>query len=156
MDWTKRALHLLETLADSVAGFDHIGAHSHYFDFYAFCEHHADERGHLLRRLRHALEAQGIHPETQGTILGSAHRLFIDLRTALTSGNLAIIEELVRGETFLATRTDAMLDDEGLPPKIYDVGREVRANVSRSLLDLQAMQDHARLGWGAATFKRTS
>lgn len=154
MVWSKRIFSLLETLADSIDGYDHVGENSHYFDFYAFCEHHADERRKLFRELRRALKARGLDHETHGTILGSAHRLFIDLRTALSSGNLAIIEELLRGEEFLAARADAFLEEEGLPPEIYELGRLTRTNITLSLRDLRAMQDHARLGWAAATFQR--
>lgn len=151
--WNAGAAHLLETLTDSMAGYDHVGEHAHRFGFYAFCEHHATERAQLLHSYRRLMERRAGQAERHGSILGTAHRLFLDFRAALSSGDLAVIEELIRGESFLASRIDRLLEQDDTPQDIASLGRKLRAHVSQSLLDLQAMQDHARQGQNAKAFR---
>lgn len=152
-NWTKDGTRLLETLADSLAGFDHVAEHAHRFDFYAYCEHHAVQRRKMVLECRRVMREHGSFQTIHGTALGSAHRLFLDIRGALDSGVVAILEELIRGETFLASRADAMLDHDHLPEDLYDIVRQIRADISQSLLDLKAMHSHAGKGFAADSFR---
>lgn len=151
-----KALNLLETLADSMAGYDHVGEHAHRFGFYVFCERHVAERAELLRAYQRLLRVAGGQPDKRRSLLGTAHRLFLDFRVALSSGDLAIIEELIRGETFLATRIDTLLEEQDMPPEIARLHRQLRIHVGQSLLDLHAMRIHARQGGHAGGFRPLS
>lgn len=152
-DWIRSGEHLLETLADSRAGFDHVAEHAHRFDFYSYCEHYAVERTELAREFRRLMQAYSSAPPVHGTALASAHRLYLDMRSALDSGVLTVLHELARGENFLASRVDALLDHDGLPAEIYDIVRLIRTNISQSLLDLEAMRSHASKGFAAGSFR---
>ncbi|MBD3759291.1 PA2169 family four-helix-bundle protein [Rhizorhabdus sp.] len=151
--WIHIGENLLETLADSLAGFDHVAEHAHRFDFYSYCEHYAVQRAQLTRELSRALKQHGSKLSAHGTVLGSAHRLFLDIKGALDSGVITVLDELMRGETFLASRTDAMLEQDGLPDDIYEIVRLIRTNASQSLLDLTAMRSHASKGFAAGSFR---
>lgn len=151
--WIRTGEHLLETLGDSLAGFDHVAEHSHRFDFYSYCEHYAVQRAQLTREFNRAMKQQGSTAPVHGTVMGSAHRLYLDIRAALDTGVIAVLEELLRGETFLASRTDAMLEHDGLPAGIYEIVRQIRTNVSQSMLDLKAMHSHAVKGFAAGSFR---
>lgn len=151
--WVRSAEHLLETLDDSLTGFDHVAENSHRFDFYSYCEHYAIERRELTRDLRYGMRKLGHSVPAHGTILGSAHRLYLDLRGTFDSGIVTALEELIRGETYLAARADAVLEHDGLPPRIYETVRLIRANISRSLLDLTGMHHHAGTGFAAGSFR---
>lgn len=151
--WIHSGKRLLETLADSLAGFDHVAEHAHRFDFYTYCEHYAVQRSQLARNFRGAMKQHGRKLFVQGTVLGSAHRLYLDIKGALDSGVIPVLDELIRGETFLASRTDAMLEHNGLPDDIDEIVRLIRTNISESLLDLKAMHSHASKGFAAGSFR---
>ncbi|ARR54262.1 hypothetical protein HY78_12910 [Rhizorhabdus wittichii DC-6] len=151
--WMRSGERLLETLADSLTGFDHVAEQAHRFDFYSYCEHYAVQRGQLARTFKGVMKQRGSKLPIHGTVLGSAHRLYLDIRGALDSGVVAVLEELLRGETFLASRADATLEHEGLPDDIYEIVRLIRANTSQSLLDLKAMLSHASKGFAAGSFR---
>ncbi len=151
--WMHSAEHLLETLADSLAGFDHVAEHAHRFDFYSYCEHYAVQRAKLKSELGRGLKQHGSKLSAHGTILGSAHRLYLDIKGALDSGVITVLNELMRGETFLASRTDAVLEQDGLPDDIYEIVRLIRTNASQSLQDLTAMHSHASKGFAAGSFR---
>lgn len=151
--WAKSAEHLLEILGDSLIGFDHVAEQSHRFDFYSYCERYVIARRELVGDFRFIMSELGHAVSAHGTMLGSAHRLYIDLRGAFDSGIVTALEELIRGETYLAARADAVLEHERLPLQIYETVRLIRANVSQSLLDLTVMHSHAGTGFTAGSFR---
>ncbi len=63
---------LVETVMDSVAGYEHIASHTYGFGWYNYCEMHALERQRLAIALRRAVEAYGGHTEQHGMLLGTA------------------------------------------------------------------------------------
>lgn len=77
----------------------------------------------------------------------------MDLKSAFDSGVLSVLDELLRGERFLAARSDDLLRHDGLPTDIYDIARLIRANVSQSLLALEAMHSHTTKGFAAGSFR---
>lgn len=105
------ALSVIEMLADSAAGYAHVGEHAHGFKLYAFCEHQAMMRDKAAKSLAAHMHIRGWQTNAHGTLLGSAHRLFIDLRVALGYSHDAVIRELHRGETFLWNKIDNALSE---------------------------------------------
>lgn len=131
---------LLETLADSVAGFEHVAGHVHQYGFYAFCERRAGDRARLLAALRQKAHALKGRSAPHGTLLGSAHRLLLDLRTALGMNEKAVIEELVRGEAFLIHHIDQYLEAGHCPSEdVWDLVCAIRADVARTLFELEGL-----------------
>ena len=135
--WHTSATELLEALADSIAGFDFMISHAHHFDFYALCALRMVERKALLKRIRMAMHAQGLATDLHGTLLGAAHRLFIDLRTALQGGEKPLIVELLRGETFLADRTHEFAFHEHMPAELRNLGLELENSIAHLISDLE-------------------
>jgi len=123
------AFSVIETLADSAAGYAHVGEHTREFKLYAFCEHQAALRDKAAKSFTVHMYARGWQTEAHGTLLGSAHRLFIDLRVALGHSHDAVIRELHRGETFLRTKADTALSegrfDRSLSDDLQRLSREV-------------------------------
>lgn len=138
---------LVETVADSVAGYEHIASHTHGFGWYSYCEMHALERQRLAVTLRRAIEAHGGHADSQGTILGSAHRLFLDLKSALLDSEQSVVEELLRGERFLADQIRKAHRDAGaLPTDIEEILVTLYRNVQSSLGELAALRKRIERG----------
>jgi len=137
----------VETVMDSVAGYEHIASHTHGFGWYSYCEMHALERQRLATALRRAIEAHGGHAELHGTLLGSAHRLFLDLKAALLNGEQSAVDELLRGERFLADHIRKAHRDAGtLPPDIEDIIATLYRNVQSSIGELAALRKRIERG----------
>jgi uncharacterized protein (TIGR02284 family) len=72
------------------------------------------ERRQVASTLQQRVRLLGGDPEEEGTILASAHRMFVNLRTSLTSNdNKAVIDEVERGEDHIKSKfEDAMKDKD--------------------------------------------
>lgn len=86
-------------------------------------------------------------PDSSGTVTGALHRVFVDLKTAITSrDNLAVLEECERGEDTAVTAYEEALREE-LPDNV------------RVLLEQQyegAKQNHNRVRQLRDTAKQSS
>lgn len=79
------------------------------------------QRGAMVRDLQKHVAEQGGAPEASGTILGGAHRFFVDLKsTVLGRDRAAIIQEVERGETEAVRRYEQALDKD-LPAHLASV-----------------------------------
>ncbi len=82
-----------------------------------------EEREDMIEGLDGCLADLGQAPDAGGTMLGAAHRLFFDLRTAISGRDReAILREIVRGESVLEESYDATIR-AGLPPAIHNIVR---------------------------------
>lgn len=84
----------------------------------------AAQRGAMVRELQKFVAEQGGAPESSGTVLGGAHRVFIDLKTAvLGRDRRAILQEVERGESEAIRRYEQALEVE-LPNHLHDAVAE--------------------------------
>lgn len=75
----------------------------------------ASEREAMVGTLRQQVSALGGNPEDDGSILAGAHRMFVDLKSAVTGkDNQAVINEVERGEDYIKAKFKAALADDGL------------------------------------------
>lgn len=129
-------LSVAETIADSIAGYAHVGERVHAFGLYAYCEHQAVERGKHARSLERLIQERGWHCDARGTLLGSAHRLFIDLKLAIAHGEEAVLRELHRGESFLLDKIETTLARARLDPGLADALRTIAQAVREAVAEL--------------------
>ncbi|UEM21753.1 PA2169 family four-helix-bundle protein [Skermanella mucosa] len=79
------------------------------------------QRGAMVRDLQKHVAEQGGAPEASGTMLGGAHRFFVDLKSAVMGRDrAAIIQEVERGETEAVRRYEQALDKD-LPTHLASV-----------------------------------
>ncbi|EWY37434.1 hypothetical protein N825_17645 [Skermanella stibiiresistens SB22] len=79
------------------------------------------QRGAMVRDLQKHVAEQGGAPEASGTIMGGAHRFFVDLKSSVMGRDRnAIIEEIQRGETEAVRRFEQALDKD-LPTHLASV-----------------------------------
>jgi uncharacterized protein (TIGR02284 family) len=72
----------------------------------------------------------GGEPEKEGTILASAHRMFVNLRTSLTSNdNKAVVDEVERGEDHIKSKFEDAMKDKDVSPDTMSVITDVYASV---------------------------
>jgi uncharacterized protein (TIGR02284 family) len=98
----------------------------------------ARERGEIADELEsHIRKLGGKVPQKGGTMAGSAHRMFVDLKSALTGGNRkAVLNEVARGENIAEAAYDAM--------KKMDMPADLKPVISRQHDKVKAARDRVR------------
>jgi uncharacterized protein (TIGR02284 family) len=96
------------------------------------------QRGLFISQLQDLVRSLGEETEKQGSVAGALHRGWIDLKSALTSGDEhSILAECERGEDTAVEEYREALDHEELPPNVREV-------VAQQFLAVQAAHDRVR------------
>ncbi|NKJ42167.1 ferritin-like domain-containing protein [Novosphingobium sp. SG720] len=128
---------LIATTFDSLKGFDDAAEHADSTRYAAIFAKFAQERTQVAQALQAQVRVLGGDPEDGATLLGAAHRGFMDLKQALLGRNdQAIIEEVERGEDHIKAKFEYALDDTELQSGTRDAVRE-------AFLSVQAGHDQA-------------
>jgi len=111
---------LIATTFDSVEGYTEAGKNSENARHVALFNARAVEREAVIAALRGEVIRLGGKPEEDGTILGGAHRMFLNLKSVVTGrDDKAIIAEVEQGEDHIKAKfEDAIADTEVSLPVI--------------------------------------
>ena len=108
---------LIATLIDSIEGYEKSAGDVQNPRFAELFNSRAQERRGAVDALRAAVRAGGGDPEDDGSVLGSAHRVFLSLKEAVTGrDDKAIVNEIERGEDYLKGKFKAALEKTELGP----------------------------------------
>lgn len=70
------------------------------------------ERAEVASSLQQCVRKLGGEPEDEGTVLASAHRMFVNLRSNLTSGHdKTVVDEVERGEDHIMAKFEDAIKD---------------------------------------------
>ena len=122
---------LIVTLIDSVKGFEHSAEKAESARYKGFFLEMAQDRRQAVTLLQDASRAEGGTPAESGSVAGTLHRRFEDLRVALGSGDEAIIKEVERGEDYLKEEFERVLKDERMSPSALAAVRTAYESVRR-------------------------
>ena len=123
---------LIETTFDSVDGYTEAAKSSENDRFIALFNERASERQTVIAALRSEVTRLGGKPEDDGTVLAGAHRVFLDLKAAVTGrDDKAIIDEVERGEDHIKAKFEAAMEDNDLTPEIKRTITECYASVKQ-------------------------
>ena len=105
---------LIETTLDSADGYAEAAKDAKSEQLISLFRARSGERRKVASTLQQCVRSLGGKPEDDGTVLASAHRMFVNLRTSLTSAdNKAVVDEVERGEDHIKAKfEDAMKDKE--------------------------------------------
>ena len=108
---------LIATTLDSADGYANAAMEAKSHSLGSLFRDRAAERRQVASILQQRVRLLGGEAEDDGTALAAAHRMFLNLRTSLTSNdNKAVVEEVERGEDHIKEKfEDAMKDDEISP-----------------------------------------
>jgi uncharacterized protein (TIGR02284 family) len=134
---------LVETTLDSAEGYAEAATDAKSAQLVSLFEGRAGERRRAASTLQQCVRSLGGTPEDDGTVLASAHRMFVNLRSSITSAdNTAVVDEVERGEDHIKHKfEEAMNDNELSPPAmsaIADVYTSVRSGHDQ-MRDLKKM-----------------
>jgi uncharacterized protein (TIGR02284 family) len=96
------------------------------------------ERGRFCNELQRLVKTLGEDAESSGSLSGSLHRGWIDLKSALSSGNeYSILAECERGEDAAVSEYRDALEHDELPESVRDV-------IGRQYLGVKESHDRVR------------
>lgn len=126
---------LIATLFDSIDGYETSAGDIRDPGIAAKFNARAEERRRSVRDLQEAVRGLGGEPEDDGSLSGSAHRMFLKLKEAVTgTDDKAVIDEVERGEDYLKAKFEAALKDT-------DLGAQARSAVQTAWESVRAGHD---------------
>jgi len=133
---------LIATTIDSVEGYKDAAEDATSERYAAMFRERAQERAQVTNQLRAEVKRLGENAEDDGTILASAHRVFMDLRQAVTGNDdAAIIKEVERGEDHIKAKYEDALKDDDLDPACRAVVQQCYTSVKQGHDQMSNLQD---------------
>lgn len=106
---------LIKTTIDSVDGYRSAGEDANSGQFQSIFFERATERENVADRLSQHVRQLGGTPTDNGSIVAGAHRVFMNLRDAITgTDDKAIVAEVERGEDYIKEQFETALTDNDL------------------------------------------
>jgi uncharacterized protein (TIGR02284 family) len=146
------ALSALQDLSarchDSEQGYRHAALDATDGDLRQQFEQLANERSSMAAELDRVLREHGVEPDwREGTLTGAAHRMWLDLRTALSRNERqAILDEVARGESAAEDAYDKALRQD-LPADAMPVVRQQHRRVRETRNRYRAMVGSGLSAW---------
>lgn len=105
---------LITTTIDSAKGFENSAENIESGQLKQFFNEMAQERRQVVGRLQEHVRQHGGTANDDGSLSGSLHQRWEDLRNALGGGDKAIIEEVERGEDHIKEKYEQAMQDQEL------------------------------------------
>ena len=123
---------LIKTTIDSVNGYRAAAEAKESSQFVAMFFDRANEREDVAERLQEAVTGMGGNPEDDGSLLASAHRTFMDLKTTVMGNDeQAVVSEVERGEDVIKAKYESALEDSALSPTTRSLIADCYTSVKR-------------------------
>lgn len=128
----KKLNSLIATTLDSAEGYGEAAKDAHAGALSALFRTRSGERYAAATQLQQCVRSLGGKPEDDGTVLASAHRVFVNLRSHLSAhDNTAVVDEVERGEDHIKAKFEDALKDKEVSAEamtaITEVYRSVRS-----------------------------
>ena len=123
---------LIATTYDSINGYTEAAKNSDNQRFAALFTARSVEREAAIRTLRSEVIRLGGTPDDNGTVMGGAHRMFMNLKSVVTGRDeTAIIAEVEQGEDHIKAKFEDAIADTELSPQIMHTIRECYVSVKQ-------------------------
>jgi uncharacterized protein (TIGR02284 family) len=121
---------LIATTLDSADGYAEAAKNAKSESLTSLFRSRANERRKIATTLQDCVRSLGGKAEDDGTVLASAHRMFVNLRTSLTKDdNKAVLNEVERGEDHIKHKFEDALNDRDLSQHTHGVVSEAYISV---------------------------
>ena len=132
---------LIETTLDSASGYEKAAELVRNPRFRSLFQERALARMRLTQELKEGavpLEANS----DGGSLLGQAHRAFVELRDKIAGqSDRAVIEEVERGESYICDRFQKAAQDEQLPDQARHVIERAYNTISADYAEVSALKE---------------
>ncbi len=112
---------LIETVIDSADGYTQASKETGGARFQEIFHRRGAERQNLTVHLQGRVRALGGTPEDDGTLLAGAHRMFLNLRNSISSGDIAVVDQVEAGEDHIKHKFEDVLRDREVSPATMSV-----------------------------------
>jgi uncharacterized protein (TIGR02284 family) len=136
-DHIKLVNGLVETTIDSADGYEAAAREADGARFKDLFERRAQERRTIAVELQQEVRRLGGEPKDDGTILAAAHRVFLNLKDAVTKGDQAVVDEVEAGEDHIKAKYEKALQDT-------DVDVQTRAAIEKAWTSVKSGHDQMR------------
>ena len=121
---------LIKTLNDSINGYQESAKDIGNQRFATMFQERAQERQGIVSQLQAEVARLGGDPDSGGSLLGGAHQVFLDMKSAITGkDDDAILAEVQRGEEYLRDKFDTALADSSLSTGTREVLNQAAQSV---------------------------
>jgi uncharacterized protein (TIGR02284 family) len=129
---------LIETTLDSADGYAEAAKDAKSPQLVSLFNERSSERKQVASTLQQCVRSLGGKPDDDGTVLASAHRMFVNLRASLTSNdNKEVVDEVERGEDHLNSKFESAMKDADLSP-------DTQASITNAYASVRSGHDQMR------------
>ena len=133
---------LIETALDSAEGYEKAAELARNPRFKSLFQESAQARMRLTQELKDEVRSFGGQPPDDGSVLGQAHRVFVELRDKIAGqSDRAVIEEVERGESFIRDRFQKASQDDALPALARQLIERAYNTISAGYEEVSAMKE---------------
>lgn len=123
---------LIATTYDSINGYTEAAKNADNQRFVAMFTARSAEREAVIRTLRAEVIRLGGKADDDGTAMGGAHRMFMNLKSVVTGRDeAAIIAEVEQGEDHIKAKFEDAIADTDLSPEVMHTIRECFVSVKQ-------------------------
>ncbi|WP_299216267.1 PA2169 family four-helix-bundle protein [uncultured Aquimarina sp.] len=133
---------LLEKTYDAEKGFKKAAENTNHSGLKNYFNQKAQERYDFGHELKTELKSVGQEIEKGGSIAGSAHRAWMDVKSFLSSDNEeSMLEEAIRGEKSALEEYNDVLSETTLPPTTQTVLTQQKNKILQGLSSIKRLED---------------
>lgn len=136
-DHIKLVNGLVEITIDSADGYEEAAKDAQSSRFKTLFQARAQERRAIVADLQAEVRRLGGTPDDDGSILAAAHRVFLNVRDALTKGDEAVVKTVEDGEDHIKAKYEKALGDTDVQP-------ETRRAIEAAYAKVKAGHDQMR------------
>ncbi len=120
---------LVETTLDSAEGYRVASEDTTNPRFKTLFAERAQSRRQIVTALQAEVRHLGGHPQDDGTVLGAAHRVFLNLKNLVDDSDQAIVNEVESGEDHVKEKYEAVLADGALQRTAREAAHKAYASI---------------------------
>lgn len=131
--------NLIKICADGKKGYEHAADNVEDQTMKMTFRRFAQERAEFIKELQKQVYLLNEDAEQEGSISGSLHRTWLDIKSAITSGNEeSIIKACITGEEAAVNEYEAALKDTNMAPETRQVVAEQYSRIKQALATIKA------------------
>lgn len=133
---------LLERTYDAEKGFKKAAENVKDTNLKSYFERKAQERYDFGHQLKSEIKSFGQDIEKGGSVAGTAHRAWMDVKALFSSDDEeSMLEESIRGEEKALSDYDDILDETSLPLSTKTILEKQRAQIAKGLSNIKQLED---------------
>ncbi|WP_452231868.1 ferritin-like domain-containing protein [Lacinutrix sp. MEBiC02595] len=133
---------LLEKNYDAEKGYKKAAENAKHIGLKNFFNKKAQERYDFGYELKTEIKSFGQQADKEGSLTGTAHRAWMDIKAALSSDNdESMLEEAIRGEKAAIAEYEEVIEEIGLPLNTKNMLYNQKSHIEQELNTIKRLED---------------